>query len=92
MADTRLGATLRVLRPAPHILAFYDGRIEGRRLHSAEPNWLDDGAYSLGVCSYAVVYGAEALVYDTHISLAHARTIRAALAAEGVRTIRVAPD
>ncbi len=87
---SRLGATMRVLRPAPHLLAFYDGRIEGQRLHSAQPNWLDDGAYALGVCSYAVVDGGEALVYDTHISLAHARAIREVLAAEGARSIRVA--
>ena len=82
-------ATLRVLRPAPHVLAFYDGRIDGKRLFSAEPNWLDDGAYGLGVATYAIVSGAEALVYDTHISLAHARAIRAALEAENVRNIRV---
>ena len=84
-----LGETLRVLEPAPHVLAFYDGRIPGVRLHSPEPNWLDDGAYALGICSYAVVDGAEALVYDTHISLAHARLIRAELERRGVTAIRV---
>jgi cyclase len=85
-----LGATMRVLTPLPHLLAFYDGRIEGVRLHSPAPNWLDDGAFSLGVCSYAIVSGAEALVYDTHISLDHARRIRAVLAEHGVHHIRVA--
>ncbi len=89
-STSRLGATMRVFRPAPHLFAFYDGRIEGQRLHSERPNWLDDGAYSLGVCSYAVVDGGEALVYDTHISLAHARAIRETLAGEGVQRIRVA--
>jgi hypothetical protein len=71
-----LGSTLRILRPAPGILAFYDGRIDGVRAWSSKPNWLDDGAYVLGVCTYAVVSGADALVYDTHISTAHARIIR----------------
>ena len=85
-----LGATMRVLTPFPHLLAFYDGRIEGMRLHSPARNWLDDGAFSLGVCSYAIVSGAEALVYDTHISLDHARRIRSVLAEHGVRHIRVA--
>ena len=84
-----LSATMRVLRPAPHVLAFYDGRIPGRRLHSPAANWLDDGAYALGVCTYAIVAGAEALVYDTHISQPHARRIRKVLADEGVRTTRV---
>ena len=87
---SRIGATMRVLRPLRHVLGFYDGRVEGRRLHAAGPNWLDDGAYTLGVCSYAVVDGGEALVYDTHVSLPHARRIRETLAAAGVRTIRVA--
>jgi glyoxylase-like metal-dependent hydrolase (beta-lactamase superfamily II) len=80
---------MRVLRPYPHLFAFYDGRIEGVRAYAAAPNWLDDGAYALGICSYAIVDGAEALVYDTHISLDHARLIRGTLAAQGVSTIRV---
>ncbi len=70
-----LGSTLRVLRPAPHLLAFYDGRIPGRRAYAARPNWLDDGAYTLGVASYALLDGPHALVYDTHISLPHARAL-----------------
>ena len=80
---------MRVLRPYPNIYAFYDGRIEGARAHAAGPNWLDDGAYALGVCVYAVVDGAEAILYDTHISLTHARMMRATLEEAGVRSIRV---
>jgi cyclase len=86
---TELGSTMRVLHPSPNILGFYDGRIPGVRAHSPEPNWLDDGAYALGVCTYAVVSEGEALVYDTHISLAHARFIRATLASRGISRIRV---
>ncbi|MBS7545131.1 MBL fold metallo-hydrolase [Ancylobacter oerskovii] len=84
-----LGSTLRVLRPHPHLYAFYDGRIDGARAHSAAPNWLDDGAYALGVCVYAVVDGSEALLYDTHISLTHARLMRRTLEEAGVTSIRV---
>ena len=84
-----LGSTMRVLRPHPNLYAFYDGRIEGARAHSAAPNWLDDGAYALGVCVYAVVDGSEAIIYDTHISLAHARMMRRTLEAAGVTSIRV---
>lgn len=65
---------MRLLSPAPGILAFYDGR-DGRREHE-QPNWLDDGALSLGIASYAIVDGGEALVYDTHLSVARARWIR----------------
>jgi cyclase len=82
-------ATLRILEPAPGIFAYYDGRVAGKRLHSPERNWLDDGAYSLGIASYAIVCGRQALVYDTHISLDHARFIREHLASLGVIDIEV---
>jgi len=79
---------LRILRPAPGVLAFYDGRVEGYRF-AAEPNWVDEGALSLGTASFAVVAGDEALVYDTHTTLEHGRWIREALEAEGVRRFTV---
>lgn len=86
---TSLASSLRVFRPSANVIAFYDGRIDGRRAYSTNPNWLDDGAYKLGICSYAIVDGRHALVYDTHISLAHARTIRDHLESEGIREMRV---
>ena len=82
-------ANMRLLEPAPGILGFYDGRIDGLRLHGPQPNWLDDGGFTLGTCSYAIVSGSEALVYDTHMSLDHARWIRDALSERGATQIRV---
>jgi cyclase len=79
---------LRVLEPGAGILAFYDGRVRGYRFE-AGPNWVDEGAISLGIASYAVVDGEEALVYDTHVSVAHGRFVRAALEAAGVARITV---
>jgi cyclase len=79
---------LRTLRPAPGILAFYDGRIEGYRF-AEQPNWVDEGALSLGTASFAVVEDDEALVYDTHTTLEHGRWIREALEADGVRRFTV---
>lgn len=79
---------LRSLAPYPNVLAFYDGRIPGYRFAEQE-NWVDDGALSLGIASYAIVHGSEALVYDTHVSRAHARAIRDQLAARGVTKITV---
>jgi cyclase len=79
---------LRLLEPAPGILAWYDGRVEGHRF-APGPNWVDDGALSLGIASYAVVDGDHALVYDTHVSVAHAERIRADLTAHGVRHVTV---
>lgn len=79
---------LRTLRPAEGVFAFYDGRIDGYRFAEG-PNWVDDGALSLGIASYAVVSDGEALVYDTHVSVEHARYIRAALERNGVRNLTV---
>lgn len=84
-----LAETMRIHEPYPGLFAYYDGRIEGKRLYSTKPNWLDDGAYSLGVASYAIVSGTDALVYDTHISFDHARAIRSHLTGLGVRRIQV---
>ncbi len=81
--------TLSLLDLGEHLLGFYDGRIPGVRYHSRDPNWLDDGGFALGIASYAVVDGPSAIVYDTHLSLAHARAIRNVLEARGVRDIRV---
>jgi cyclase len=79
---------MRILRPAAGIFAFYDGRIDGYR-HADGPNWVDDGALSLGISSYAVVDDGEAIVYDTHVSVEHARFIRDALEEQGVQAFTV---
>ncbi len=70
------------------MLAFYDGRVAGYRWAEDE-NWVDEGALELGIASFAIVDGAEALVYDTHVSVPHARAIREALAADGVERFTV---
>lgn len=81
-------AHLRVYEPHQGILAFYDGRVQGHRF-SPSPNWVDDGALSLGIASYALIKGDQAIVYDTHISVAHGAFIRKELLARGVAHIRV---
>lgn len=79
---------LRVFEPHPNIIAFYDGRVEGHNFADF-PNWVDDGALSLGIASYAIVNGHEAVVYDTHVSVAHGRFIRETLVKRGVTTFTV---
>jgi cyclase len=81
-------ARIRILRPAAGILAFYEGREAGHRF-GPRPNWVDDGALSLGIASYAIVDGEEALVYDTHVSVERGRLIREAVEAAGARRIVV---
>lgn len=81
-------AHMRVMQPHPDVFAFYDGRIEGQRFAEG-PNWVDDGGLSLGIASYALVSGDQALVYDTHVSVPHARLIRSLLSDMGVRRFTV---
>ena len=76
-------ATLRIFEPVPGIFAFYDGRT-GERFHSEEPNWLDDGAFTLGVATYAIVDGTEALLYDAAITNDHAAAMLKHVQALGV--------
>lgn len=78
----------RVLEPHPNIMAFYDGRVEDHKF-ADEPNWVDDGALSLGIASYAIINGPEALVYDTHVSVAHGQFIRETLVKRGVAKFTV---
>jgi cyclase len=73
---------LRVLEPAAGVLAFYDGRVEGYRFDQG-PNWVDDGALGLGIASYAILGGDDALVYDTGVSVEHASFVHEELARRG---------
>lgn len=79
---------MRVLQPAEGIFAFYDGRVDDYRFAEA-PNWVDDGALSLGIASFAILDGGHALVYDTHVSIPHARFIRRTLAEHGAERFTV---
>ncbi|HET6171323.1 MAG TPA: MBL fold metallo-hydrolase [Gaiellales bacterium] len=79
---------LQVIRLGDHVLGFYDGRRPGATNTSVD-TWVEDGALSLGICSYAIVDGGDAIVYDTHVSLEHARLIREAVEHLGARRIRV---
>ena len=81
-------SNLRTLELTEHLLGFYDGRMPGPEL-GPDATWVDDGALSLGTCSFAIVDGADALVYDTHVSVPHARAIRAELERRGATRITV---
>jgi cyclase len=79
---------IRVFDAGQGVYAFFEGRIEGYRFAEGS-NWVDDGALSLGIASYAVVGDREALVYDTHVSIERARHIRRVLEDLGVRKLTV---
>jgi glyoxylase-like metal-dependent hydrolase (beta-lactamase superfamily II) len=74
---------LRVFEPSPGVLAFYGGR-DGSRF-AAEDNWVDAGALGLGIASYALLAGEEALVYDTGTTLEWGQEVRVELEGRGAR-------
>lgn len=81
--------TLRILEPCKGVFAYFDGRLNGKRIFSDKPNWIDDGAYALGLASFAVVEGNAAVVYDAHLSVPHGEVIRKHLEGLGVRNFRL---
>jgi cyclase len=83
------GATMRIFRPYPEVFAFYDGRVVAPRMVPDRLNWFDDGAFSLGTASYAIVDGDEALVYDANMSVNHAALIRRTLEEAGCTKFRL---
>ena len=78
---------MRTLRLGDNLLGFYEGRTQAGDDPAA--TWVEDGALSLGVCSFAILDGAEAIVYDTHVSVDRGRAIRETLERLGARHIRV---
>ncbi|MEZ5926725.1 MAG: MBL fold metallo-hydrolase [Hyphomicrobiaceae bacterium] len=81
--------TLRTSQPYPGVFAYFDGRLDGSRIYSDQPNWIDDGAYALGIASFAIVEGTQAVVYDAHLSVSHGEAIRRHLEGLGVREFRL---
>jgi cyclase len=79
---------MRVLHPAEGVLAFYDGRVDGHRFAEGA-NWVDDGALSLGIASYAVLADNQAVVYDTHVSVERACYIRTVLEGYGAQKFTI---
>ena len=61
------GPNRQVFQINDHLTAFYDGRNTERV--SPEPNWVDDAANKLGVATYAIHQGNQAIVFDTFPTL-----------------------
>lgn len=80
--------SFHILSPHPNIHAYYDGRT-GHRFHSSKPNWLDDGAFTLGVASYSIISRDEALIFDAHITQQHASAVLDHVKSLGVTKITI---
>src|SRR5204863_1167220 len=80
------GVAIHVLHPNDHLYGFYAGRDSTA---GDVTSWVEEGALSLGICSYAVVDGGEALVFDTGVSVGHGRAMRDTLENLGANRITV---
>src|SRR5437867_9519894 len=74
--------TRQVFELNDHLIAFYDGRNTLRL--SPDPNWVDDAANKLGVATYAIHQGHDAIVFDTFPTIDQARWQRSTLEAMGI--------
>jgi cyclase len=74
--------TRQVIQINDHLTAFYDGRNTLRL--SPDPNWVDDAANKLGVATYAIHQGHDAIVFDTFPTIDQARWERATLEGMGI--------
>jgi cyclase len=68
-------STIQVKALNDHLIYFFDGRRAGER-YAKEWNWFDDSAMKLGIGTYVIYQGKEAVVYDTFTSVAQAKFVR----------------
>ncbi len=78
---------MRVLEPAPGLVAFFDGRHD-ESASISDADWVESDLI-LGTASYAVVSDGEAIVFDTHLSLDRGRAIRRELESRGAERFTV---
>lgn len=75
---------MRVFTINDHLWCFYDGRPDQASVDPKDTNWADFGANNVGVATYVIHQGDQALVYDTFPSAAQAQWVRDWLARAGI--------
>jgi len=78
---------MRVFKVNDYLTAFYDGRPPQPATATAPTavNWADYGAINVGVATYVIHRGDQALVYDSYPYRAEAQWVRDYLTKEGIR-------
>lgn len=80
---------MRVFELNDHLLAFYDGRPPEPATAAQDHNWADFGAMNVGVATYVIHRGDQALVYDTYPTPQQAQWVRDYLARLGIHHFTV---
>src|ERR1700759_2472951 len=76
---------MRVFTINDHLLAFYDGRPPAPAKPQAAANWADFGALNVGVATYVIHRGDQALVYDSFPYADEAKWVRDYLTKAGIK-------
>jgi len=76
---------MRVFTINDHLLAFYDGRPPAPAQPQSGANWADFGALNVGVATYVIHQGDQALVYDTFPYADEAQFVRDYLTKAGIK-------
>jgi cyclase len=83
-----LSPSIRVQALSDYLLFFFAGRQPAER-YAKDWNWFDDAAMKLGIGTYAIHRGDQAIVYDTFASMAQAKFVRDHLENMGIRKFTV---
>ncbi|HEX2789673.1 MAG TPA: MBL fold metallo-hydrolase [Steroidobacteraceae bacterium] len=76
---------MRVFQINDHLISFYDGRPAQAPRPPNTHNWADYGALDVGVSTYVIRRGDQALVYDTFPTAQEAKWVRDYLTKAGVK-------
>jgi cyclase len=76
---------MRVFQINDYLISFYDGRPAQSPRPPETYNWADYGALDVGVSTYAIRRGDQALIYDTFPTAQEAKWVRDYLTKAGVR-------
>src|SRR3984957_16304345 len=77
--------TMREFRINDYLIGFYDGRPPPAPRPAESYNWAVFGPLEVGVATYGIRRGGQALVYDTFPTAPEAKWVRDYLARAGVR-------
>jgi cyclase len=76
---------MRVFKINDYLISFYDGRPPPAPRPPESSNWADYGALDVGVSTYVIRRGDQALIYDTFPTVQEAKWVRDYLAKAGVK-------
>jgi hypothetical protein len=79
---------IKVQALTDYLIYFFDGRRPTER-YAKDWNWFDDAAIKLGVGTYAIYSGDQAIVYDTFTSVPQAKFVRDYLTKKGIKKFTV---